>query len=232
VDKGCNSFISYHFVKHNQSQGDYLTSIPIQKFKIENGIVTNEGWENPDPNVKVIHQRDKDKPHIKIFSPLEDSVYKEGPSFSYEIDEKNPSEMWYSLDDGKTKNGLIKLKGGEILDLDSGNYDLIVYAKDLFGNENSDTVNFSIDKSTGIESKVMNSNLKVYPNPVSDHLYFKTDKEKEAELNIYSINGKEIKKIRDFDGQIEVDMKEYPAGIYLYRYKNSEGVKAGKIIKK
>jgi hypothetical protein len=50
--------IDFCYLNHSQSQGDYLDSLPILKFKIENGIPSLI-WVNDGPNVEIITQRGK-----------------------------------------------------------------------------------------------------------------------------------------------------------------------------
>jgi hypothetical protein len=112
---------------------------------------------------------------------------------------------------------------------DSGNYEVKLTVNDGFVSVDQDfTINVSILNS--IEDNHL-SNIKVYPNPVSDFLNFKNKNSKSAQLKIYSVVGYEIENVYDADGTINLNFSSYPQGIYLYYYKNSDGAKIGKIIK-
>jgi hypothetical protein len=87
------------------------------------------------------------------------------------------------------------------------------------------------EKPNGLEKEVLDLNLKVYPNPSNDYINFEYYKNGNAELKIYSIDGKEIENIKDDEGNISLDLRDYSQGIYLYKYENEDGIKTGKIVK-
>jgi hypothetical protein len=221
--------INYTYVNHS-SGGDYLASVPIVKFQLTNGV-PELTWENDDQNVKVFKQRDTTSPEILRESPLENKIYAESPVLNYNVNDENFKSARYSIDERKTWNSLNQ-NGTKILDLPNGDYKLIIEAEDYFYNTSKDSVNFSVDKPNSLEKNILDSSVKVYPNPVSDYLKFVSEGNKEAQLRVYSIDGKEIENVYDTDGNIDLDVTRYSPGMYLFRYENSDGVKTGKVLKK
>lgn len=221
--------INHTYVNHS-SGGDYLASVPIVKFQLTNGV-PELTWENDDQNVKVFKQRDTTSPEILRESPLENKIYAESPVLNYNVNDENFKSARYSIDERKTWNSLNQ-NGTKILDLPNGDYKLIIEAEDYFYNNSKDSVNFSVDKPNSLEKNILDSSVKVYPNPVSDYLKFVSEDNKETQLRVYSIDGKEIENVYDTDGNIDLDVTRYSPGMYLFRYENSDGVKTGKVLKK
>lgn len=91
------------------------------------------------------------------------------------------------------------------------------------------------DISSGISETVNNisNSIAVYPNPVSDKLYFKNSlKEKTLNVSIMDTNGKLVKRtdgVRENEG---IDLENIENGYYLLRIETSEGIALKKILKK
>ena len=59
----------------------------------------------------------------------------------------------------------------------------------------------------------------VYPNPASELITFHTEENVDAQLSIYSIEGKLMEGFNLVDGKLTVDLTAYPAGLYFYSIK-------------
>lgn len=69
-----------------------------------------------------------------------------------------------------------------------------------------------------VEGK-MQPNIKIYPNPSDGN--FMIQSEKEADLEVMNVTGQSISQIHVKKGVQEIDTKNYPPGIYFFRYKNT-----------
>lgn len=101
--------------------------------------------------------------------------------------------------------------------------------------QNNDSSNYSNFKSQ-LDSLVKNINdqkvfatkVEVYPNPNNGdfNIEFNLDTEDNVEVIIYDIVGKEIFKHKNVTGylNIPINLKDYAKGIYIVRFKNTNGV--------
>jgi len=217
--ENCEVVINYSYVNHS-SQGDYLASTPILKFQL-----TNENpeliWENNDPNVKVIKQRDTTPSKINA------SVSLEGKLNWNIIENENFENAKYKINDGEEID--IGQSGTKDLNLPNENYEITIKAKNYF-EETDTTFNFKVDKPVSLEKEVLDSKVKVYPNPATDFIMVESGKMLPSELELYSLDGKRIIKEKSENGNMNIDVSYLPPAVYLYKYENSDGVKSGKVI--
>jgi hypothetical protein len=70
-----------------------------------------------------------------------------------------------------------------------------------------------------------NSNISVFPNPVINGVVFieNFNNVEPNEASIYSMSGKVLFENLKFTGKIEIDLVNYPKGIYLVEVKNNSG---------
>lgn len=76
--------------------------------------------------------------------------------------------------------------------------------------------------------------IRVYPNPTQHMLYFSrintnTD---EVELSFFNAEGRLMRKVRRTGTHWQEDLGGWPAGVYVWRWVNSEGVFSGKVVKR
>ena len=69
--------------------------------------------------------------------------------------------------------------------------------------------------------------IKCYPNPVSSNLTITNLKNTTVEL--YNIVGQRIVQQENVSGDISIDMKEYPEGVYFVKIQNGKAVRTEKI---
>ena len=98
-----------------------------------------------------------------------------------------------------------------------------------------DTLNIMNSTTTGVEAKISPEQaIILYPNPFTyfTTIYIKNGNLQKASLSIYSVDGKEINRIDNINGnQIIIDRKNLSAGMYFYRLINSgQVISAGKLI--
>jgi virulence-associated protein VapD len=99
-----------------------------------------------------------------------------------------------------------------VIIMSSGSFDLnvgsVLYVDEL-----------SLETITGVYSLFdETTQVKMYPNPVSDIAKFEVDSETESfELTLFEITGKQIDKLNFSGKTAEVNLANFPAGIYLYK---------------
>jgi len=91
------------------------------------------------------------------------------------------------------------------------------------------------DILTGNDEKVFTGlkDVLVYPNPVTDKIFFKTDRQ-DLSFNLYDSNGRIVYQGRiETNHQSNIDINRLPSGYYIYSITNSNGkaIDGGKIIK-
>ncbi|MCF8381539.1 MAG: T9SS type A sorting domain-containing protein [Bacteroidales bacterium] len=74
--------------------------------------------------------------------------------------------------------------------------------------------------------------VEVYPNPVTDILYIRTESMDNLNISFYDILGKELHTASFKSGSIEIDARQFPKGFCLYRITNDNNkmVQTGKIL--
>jgi hypothetical protein len=233
MSDSCEVTINYSYVNENDN---LLDDFPILKFKVENGTPSLI-WKINDPNVKLIAKRDTIPPKINISSPLEGIIYDESPQLNYEFIDDNLKEASYQINGASSQSGNLNQSGTKDLNLSDGNYQLITKAKDYFNLENSDTINFSVKKITGLEDEVSNSKIKFGPNPTTDRIDIKYNAEKCGKIytEIYSTDGKLVDSHVDevFQGEnlIDIDISDKANGIYLMQITSDGKTHTEKIVK-
>jgi hypothetical protein len=71
------------------------------------------------------------------------------------------------------------------------------------------------------------SKVKIYPNPVISDL--KITNLKNTNIEIYNIVGQRVSHLEDVSGDISVDMKIFPDGIYFVKLKNGNAIRTERI---
>jgi hypothetical protein len=87
----------------------------------------------------------------------------------------------------------------------------------------------------GIETAIQQSNsqeIKIYPNPTREKLYFESNDYRIDQLKILDITGKKVKIMGNLDKKAIIDMSGFDNGIYLIRIATDKGMITKKVIKK
>jgi hypothetical protein len=90
----------------------------------------------------------------------------------------------------------------------------------------------SRERSQGNTDRFDSDNLKIQPNPASDHVLFSLpDHAQDATLRIFDLNGKTIRSYTDLKGGSIVNWQtgDAPSGIYLYHFVSKGKTHSGKI---
>ncbi|MBI3233691.1 MAG: T9SS type A sorting domain-containing protein [Bacteroidetes bacterium] len=107
----------------------------------------------------------------------------------------------------------------------AGNFSSSLKVTDMYSCEDSSSQSIFI---TGIGNPVTNEELDVYPNPFKDKVYIIYEG-KSSQLEVIDLHGKVVKKMKIVKGMNEIDLKEYPSGIYLLRIEGGESTKILKL---
>jgi hypothetical protein len=79
----------------------------------------------------------------------------------------------------------------------------------------------------GAVSESVMEKVKFYPNPVSNELNITNLKD--INIWIYNVVGQQIIKQENISGNISIDMREYPEGVYFVKLQNGKSVRTEKI---
>jgi len=92
--------------------------------------------------------------------------------------------------------------------------------------------NGNITGSVGINEKIIQSEILVYPNPAKDYINFDMGMYKDFQLSVYNSVGQAILQ-KDFtSGKNTIDIQNFKQGIYYYQLINNKGkVMSGKFMK-
>jgi len=195
-----------------------LNSPYIMKFDIIDGV-PSQGY-NVDP--MLITERDTTPPENIIYSPLEGEVFNTNyVNFSGRVNDKNLKEVNYSINGGEKIS--LSENWNKTLNLENGNYQIVVNSNDYFNLGDSDTINFTVDKPNSLENKVLDDfKLNVYPNPTIDgktNIKVYSDKFNKLYTEIYSLDGRlidyEVDEVSAGENLIDVDLSGKAPGVYL-----------------
>jgi hypothetical protein len=84
--------------------------------------------------------------------------------------------------------------------------------------------------NVGLSEEISKAITSVYPNPVSDKLYFETTYEKAKNITVVDLAGKVVANINTAEMNTELDVTSFAKGLYFYEIKTEEGatIKSGK----
>jgi hypothetical protein len=91
----------------------------------------------------------------------------------------------------------------------------------------SKTISFTTDNATSVETDEQQEEFSIYPNPVSDYIYFNLSSGIEnGNITIYDILGNIVKSVimqENADNQM-INIKNLPSGTYFIKYLNKEKI--------
>lgn len=102
-------------------------------------------------------------------------------------------------------------------------YSLIYFS--IYGN------NYGNQVTLGLEEKTLNNYFEIYPNPTKDLIYITKKTEESAELYIYDLQGKTLISEALSDKISEINIQEFPTGLYLIKIVSENTSFIEKIIK-
>jgi len=115
-----------------------------------------------------------------------------------------------------------------VIIMSSGSFDLNVGSKLWVDDLSLETVTGIINLSKET------TNVKVYPNPVSDFVKFEIENEgKNLELSVFDNAGRQVEQVTFSGKTTEINLGNFPAGVYSYRVAdNSKLLGSGSFVKK
>jgi len=75
------------------------------------------------------------------------------------------------------------------------------------------------------------TNIKIYPNPVTDYLYINSGKERMNEVELYSVDGKLLKSYLSENSKLKVNVSNLKSGFYQIVVKSESGIIKDSFIK-
>ncbi|MDD5570285.1 MAG: T9SS type A sorting domain-containing protein [Bacteroidales bacterium] len=84
----------------------------------------------------------------------------------------------------------------------------------------------------GIEKKQIKSKIEIYPNPANTTITIEISQiANENTILIYNISGEEVAKVKGIRHKAQVDVADFPSGIYFVKIVNENGVEVVKFVK-
>jgi hypothetical protein len=226
----------------NGSNWKYFSNDTSFKTKLDDGIntlkVRASDKANNNAGLEKTLLTDFTRPELSYTGVEDGKIYNSGIKGKVIAKDEHLNDYGYKfIKDGEKslpqKFSLQDYEGDFNFDLENGDYAVQFYANDTYGNETlSDTVEFSIDKTTGLENITSNPKLNIYPNPVLTNATVNyTPKGEDFGFRVYNLNGQEVYNQKDIDndGEMNINLSNYKPGVYIY---NTNDGSSGKIIKK
>jgi len=84
---------------------------------------------------------------------------------------------------------------------------------------------YSVHPSCGITENKLNPEITTFPNPTHSKFNFKikSNKNEDITIEIYNILGRKIESFQKVPGNSEIDLTNYPNGIYYINYLSKNG---------
>ena len=137
-----------------------------------------------------------------------------------------PSDVLSSVEDNCTISQDITLS----LDQDTftaiGVYVVNLTSTDASGNSITAAAEVTVDNTLSVDDIDLNVEIKLYPNPASDNIYFEISNAKIQSISIYDINGRLIKT----SDNISINVSELSSGIYFAKVEG-ERMKTFKVLR-
>ncbi len=234
-DPNINSDSVYYYINDNENQffnGNLNQSIEVPYGEHVLSVVGVDKLNNKTTKKVNFSREDLTPPEINWSSEVS-GTYSNNITFNWDISDENFQNAWLSKNGEKQEIS----QTGEISfnELPNRNYEFWMGAKDIFGNADSTSKEFQV-VGVGLEDKLNENKLKVYPNPVKDLGVIGTPIGKNLYLKFYDMSGRLQKEIidNDKDGKTEVDFSNYKPGMYVIRASDENKVPIGtlKVIKK
>lgn len=92
-----------------------------------------------------------------------------------------------------------------------------------------------VDAVLGTDDLIQSAEIDIYPNPVRDMLYIKSNEQlNNAQIKIFDIMGQNFynQEIKSLNGTEKINLQGIPAGVYMVYIKSDKGITTKKIIKK
>ncbi len=77
----------------------------------------------------------------------------------------------------------------------------------------------------GIAETTLSNGISIYPNPASNLVTIAVGNHVSYDLEIMDVTGKSMTLLHDRKGSLELEVRQYPAGIYFAEVKSDNGFK-------
>jgi len=108
-----------------------------------------------------------------------------------------------------------------------GNYTVTLIASNGC---DADTITMTVSILSGIESANNAANISIYPNPSSGKFHVSFDAKQTAKIKIYNLSGELLMAMENSSGNCEIDLSDYPNGVYFLSVETEKGISREKIL--
>ena len=114
----------------------------------------------------------------------------------------------------------------------NGNLLEVIANNDLKQSDSTKWIAVEEDDPVVLIERVENTSIRLYPNPVSNHLIIENEELIIENVDIYNMVGQLIQsEIVNLKSKIKIDISNLPAGVYLVKIKTKTGILTQKIVK-
>ncbi|MCG8697730.1 MAG: T9SS type A sorting domain-containing protein, partial [Bacteroidales bacterium] len=108
----------------------------------------------------------------------------------------------------------------------------ILRVESATGGTDTDWLIISNDRETSAKYHNLSYGVNIYPNPANNHIMVELKSDKQANINIYSIEGKRIYFSSLNSSVKQIDISHFNRGIYIIEISDGISISREKIIKK
>lgn len=196
-----------------------LDGLPAADYQFLVRVTDKEGGQADEnipfsiiPDVNIL-------PEVKITTPSDGSVFQAGEEISFSILASDEDGSIIRMEIFLNQALIIRVGASEhsfTLDtLSSGEHEIVARVKDNRDDYAHDTIRIEVEKELSAHApKTGRPELYIYPNPVSDILYFS----ERCDFNLYSIQGQLVMEGKNAD---RADLSHISVGMYLVRTKET-----------
>lgn len=143
-----------------------------------------------------------------------------------------PGRFDYAIasDIGATVNKAFTICTHEMSSERLNQYGLNSYDTDIASDHLPKVTDFIIEDVPGNISEINNSNINIYPNPALNKQFSVNSKTQIKNIKIITLTGKVIYSKKVNDTEIDINLSEFPSGIYFVKIKTSDAETILKII--
>ncbi|MFD0931136.1 T9SS type A sorting domain-containing protein [Psychroflexus salinarum] len=142
-----------------------------------------------------------------------------------------PGDLVDTLEDNCSLAGEITLALDQDTFTATGVYVVNITATDASGNTTTESAEVTVDSTLSIDQVDSDIQVKLYPNPTTDHLFFEVSNTELMHITIYDMNGKLVKTSQESHS---VDVTNLSSGVYFAKVdaKGGNTLKILRFIKK
>lgn len=109
-------------------------------------------------------------------------------------------------------------------------YQQVPKVQDFYDNNFSCAIINSIaEAKTSNQTKTINNNFKIYPNPSTNNIYVELGEQTVKSVSLYSLLGQKLQEQLNPTGTIEFQRQQLPNGVYLIQIQTNQGIVSQKV---